>query len=50
MIKNVKEYISDICFQLSHSDMDDFIWIYLPISVLMGYIAFIISFIISIIL
>lgn len=31
MIKNVKQYISDVCFQLSHSDVDDVIWIYLPI-------------------
>lgn len=50
MIKSIKQYISDLGLQLSHSDMDDFIWIYLPFSILMACIAFILSLIISIIL
>lgn len=31
MIKSIKQYIKDVCFQLSHSGVDDVIWIYSPI-------------------
>ena len=34
MIKSIKQYIKDTYFQLSQSDMDDVIWIYIPLLVL----------------
>lgn len=34
MIKNIIQYIKDIKHTMSGSDMDDFVWIYLPLLVL----------------
>ena len=34
MIKNIIQYIKDVEYTMRGSDMDDFIWIYIPLLVL----------------
>jgi len=36
MLKNIKQYINDLCYQISLSDRDDVIFIYAPLIIVVG--------------